>query len=135
MRQKKINPEIMYEDTEIIVCVKPAGVPVQTSRAGETDLTSALKNYRAKKGEEPYIGLIHRLDQPVRGIMVFCQDQGSRRGSFQAGQPAADHQRISGCGLQSRRPGIFAGRRPLPSGHKPHRPPVFPPAAALRPAA
>lgn len=73
MRQKKINPEIMYEDTEIIVCVKPAGVPVQTSRAGETDLTSALKNYRAKKGEEPYIGLIHRLDQPVRGIMVFAK--------------------------------------------------------------
>ena len=51
----------------------PAGVPVQTSRAGETDLTSALKNYRAKKGEEPYIGLIHRLDQPVRGIMVFAK--------------------------------------------------------------
>ena len=51
MRQKKINPEIMYEDTEIIVCVKPAGVPVQTSRAGETDLTSALKNYPRPKRE------------------------------------------------------------------------------------
>ena len=55
MRQKKINPEIMYEDTEIIVCVKPAGVPVQTSRAGETDLTSAetLGAIRAWLAESP----------------------------------------------------------------------------------
>lgn len=73
MRQKKINPEIIYEDNSIIVCIKPAGVPVQTSRPGTPDLVSALKNYRAKNHQEPYIGLVHRLDQPVRGIMVFAK--------------------------------------------------------------
>ena len=33
------------------------------------------KNYRAKKGEQPYIGIIHRLDQPVEGVMVFAKNQ------------------------------------------------------------
>lgn len=73
MRQKKIDLNIIYEDDSIIVCVKPPGVPVQTSRPGESDLVSQLKNYRAKNHQEPYIGLIHRLDQPVRGIMVFAK--------------------------------------------------------------
>lgn len=73
MRQEKINPEIIYEDNSIIICIKPAGVPVQTSRAGAPDLVSALKNYRVKNHQEPYIGLVHRLDQPVRGIMVFAK--------------------------------------------------------------
>lgn len=73
MRLKKINPEIIYEDNSIIVCIKPAGVPVQTSRPGTPDLVSALKNYRAGNHQEPYIGVIHRLDQPVSGIMVFAK--------------------------------------------------------------
>lgn len=73
MRKKKINLEIIYEDNSILVCIKPAGVPVQTARPGEADLVSVLKNYRAKNHEEPYIGLVHRLDQPVRGIMVFAK--------------------------------------------------------------
>ena len=34
-------------------------------------MESLLKNYRAGKGEQPYIGVVHRLDQPVRGVMVF----------------------------------------------------------------
>ncbi len=67
------TPEILYEDEVIIVCRKEAGVPVQTSRAGQADMVSALKNYRARKKEEPYIGLVHRLDQPVEGVMVFAK--------------------------------------------------------------
>lgn len=67
------TPEILYEDEVIIVCRKEAGVPVQTSRAGQADMVSALKNYRVGKKEEPYIGLIHRLDQPVEGVMVFAK--------------------------------------------------------------
>ena len=67
------QPEIIYEDEAVIVCRKEAGVAVQTARAGQADMVSLLKNYRAKKKEEPYIGLIHRLDQPVEGVMVFAK--------------------------------------------------------------
>ncbi len=64
---------ILYEDDAILVCRKPAGVAVQTARLGEADMESLLKNYRAEKGEEPWIGVVHRLDQPVEGVMVFAK--------------------------------------------------------------
>lgn len=64
---------IIYEDESLIVCEKPAGVATQTKRLGQADMESILKNYRAGKGEVPYIGVIHRLDQPVAGIMVFAK--------------------------------------------------------------
>ncbi|MGN0484909.1 MAG: RluA family pseudouridine synthase [Lachnospiraceae bacterium] len=67
------QPEILYEDAQIIVCIKPAGVATQTKRVGKQDMESLLKNYRAKKGEPPYIGIVHRLDQPVEGVMVFAK--------------------------------------------------------------
>ena len=47
----------------------------QTKRLGQQDMESILKNYRAKKGEPPYIGIVHRLDQPVEGLMVFAKNQ------------------------------------------------------------
>lgn len=64
---------IIYEDDAVLVVHKPGGTAVQTKRFGEKDMVSLLKNYRAKKGEEPYIGLVHRLDQPVEGVMVFAK--------------------------------------------------------------
>lgn len=67
--------EIIYEDNDIILCRKPAGVATQTKRLGQQDMISLLKNYRAKKGEEPYVGVVHRLDQPVEGLMVFAKNQ------------------------------------------------------------
>ena len=70
-----MNLEIIYEDNDIILCRKPAGVPTQTKRLGQQDMESLLKNYRAKKGEQPYIGVVHRLDQPVEGLMVFAKNQ------------------------------------------------------------
>ena len=69
------NLQIIHEDNDIIVCYKPAGVAVQTRRLGQQDMVSLLKNYRAKKKESPYIGLVHRLDQPVEGIMVFAKNE------------------------------------------------------------
>lgn len=68
-----MNINILYEDEEVIVCEKPAGVAAQTKRLGQADMESLLKNYRAGKGEQPYIGVVHRLDQPVRGVMVFAK--------------------------------------------------------------
>ncbi len=70
-----MNLQIIHEDKDIIVCYKPAGVATQTKRLGQQDMESVLKNYRAKKGESPYIGVVHRLDQPVEGVMVFAKNQ------------------------------------------------------------
>lgn len=67
--------KIIYEDDDLLVCHKPAGLATQTKRLGEKDLESCLKNYRAKKGEPPYIGVVHRLDQPVEGVMVFAKNK------------------------------------------------------------
>ena len=81
---------IEYEDDEIIVVYKEAGLPVQAGRTSRKDLVSELKNYlalqasaasgdsqdagrgQARRGE-PYLGIIHRLDQPVEGLLVFAK--------------------------------------------------------------
>lgn len=71
-----MNLEILFEDNEIIVCYKPAGIATQTSRMGEQDMVSILKNYLYKKQtdkKEPYVAVIHRLDQPVEGLLVFAK--------------------------------------------------------------
>ncbi len=65
--------EVIYEDQEIIVCYKPSGVPTQTKKFGQQDMESLIKNYRAKKKEDPFVGIVHRLDQPVEGVMVFAK--------------------------------------------------------------
>lgn len=63
---------ILYEDKDILVCEKLPGVPVQSDKTLAPDLVNQLKNYRFEKEETaPYIGLVHRLDRPVGGVMVF----------------------------------------------------------------
>lgn len=69
--------EIIFEDEFIIVCKKPPGIPTQTPKSCVTDMVSLLKNYRVSKGEPPYVGLVHRLDQPVEGVIVFAKDKKS----------------------------------------------------------
>lgn len=65
--------DILYEDGQLLVCRKPAGVPVQSGKVGQKDMVSILRNYRNEKGDGIYIGLVHRLDQPVQGVMVFAK--------------------------------------------------------------
>ncbi|MDE7322661.1 MAG: RluA family pseudouridine synthase [Lachnospiraceae bacterium] len=65
---------IVYEDDTLLVVHKPAGIATETAKIGQADVVSELKNYRKKKGESPYIGVIHRLDQPVEGLLVFAKD-------------------------------------------------------------
>ncbi len=65
--------KILYEDDSIIVCYKPAGVATQTKNIGEQDMVSLLNNHLAEKGEKPSIHVVHRLDQPVEGVMVFAK--------------------------------------------------------------
>lgn len=66
-----MRTEILYEDKDILVVYKPAGLAVQTARAGQPDVASELKNYLAST----YLGIVHRLDQPVEGLLVFARHQ------------------------------------------------------------
>ncbi len=66
--------EIIYEDEALIVCRKAAGMPVQTSGIAAKDMVSELKKYLARDfAGEPYLGVVHRLDQPVEGLVVFAK--------------------------------------------------------------
>ena len=74
---KDIRDYILYEDKDILVCHKPAGLAVQNARVGSMDMESLLNNYIAQKvpGKMPYLGIIHRLDQPVEGVLVFAKEK------------------------------------------------------------
>lgn len=67
-----MRTEILYEDQELLVVWKPAGIAVQTAQLGRQDVVSELKNYLST-GKPPYLGVIHRLDQPVEGVLVFAK--------------------------------------------------------------
>ena len=70
------NLEIIFEDSNILIIYKPAGVPVQTASITSKDCISEIKNYLSKKGvENPYVAVINRLDQPVSGLVLFALDQ------------------------------------------------------------
>ena len=68
---------ILYEDKDILVVYKPAGIAVQNARTSQMDLEHMLLNYLAEQTQGsrqiPYLGIIHRLDQPVEGILVFAR--------------------------------------------------------------
>lgn len=70
----KIN--IIYEDNHLLIVEKPINIPVQKDNTSDIDLITMLKDYRKKnenKRGEAYLGLVHRLDRPVGGIMVFAK--------------------------------------------------------------
>ena len=70
----KIN--IIYEDNHLLVIEKPINIPVQEDSSKDIDLITMLKDYRKHNENKPgeaYIGLVHRLDRPVGGIMVFAK--------------------------------------------------------------
>lgn len=114
---KHMRTEIIYEDKDILVIYKPAGLAVQTAHVGQPDVVSELKNYLAqsavdsrgmdiregngksaagsngkgvrgsrkthgKPGNQavPYLGVVHRLDQPVEGLLVFARHQKAAAG-------------------------------------------------------
>lgn len=70
----KIN--IIYEDNHLLVVEKPVNIPVQEDSSKDIDMITLLKDYRKvhenKKGDA-YLGLVHRLDRPVGGVMVFAK--------------------------------------------------------------
>lgn len=72
-----MKSKILFEDQYLIVIQKPPGLATQTARVGAMDVVSELKNYLAGTTRQsvPYVGVIHRLDQPVEGILVFAKDK------------------------------------------------------------
>jgi len=75
---------VLYEDRDILVAVKPSGVESEAAKGIEPDMINLIRNRLQKEkggsekagpagSEAPYVGLIHRLDKPVEGIMVFAK--------------------------------------------------------------
>ena len=68
--------KILYEDNHIIVVVKECNVPVQEDSSKDIDMLTMIKRYLKEKHNKPgnvYLGLVHRLDRPVGGVMVFAK--------------------------------------------------------------
>lgn len=67
---------IVYEDNHIIVVVKPQNIPTQEDITKDKDLLTMVKEYIKEKYNKPgnvYVGLVHRLDRPTGGLMVFAK--------------------------------------------------------------
>ncbi len=68
--------KIIYEDNHLLVVLKKPNIPVQEDNSKDLDLLTYLKKYLKEKYNKPgnvYLGLVHRLDRPVGGIMVFAK--------------------------------------------------------------
>lgn len=68
--------KVIYEDNHIIVVEKPCNVPTQGDETGDKDLLTMCKEYIKEKYNKPgnvYLGLVHRLDRPVGGIIIFAK--------------------------------------------------------------
>jgi len=70
------NMKILYEDNHLFCAVKPQNMPVAGDDSGDLDLLTALKGYVKEKYQKPgavFLGLVHRLDRPAGGVMVFAR--------------------------------------------------------------
>lgn len=71
-----MNLKVIYEDNHIIVVEKPPNIPSQGDKTEDTDMLTIIKEYLKEKYNKPgnvYLGLVHRLDRPVGGVMVFAK--------------------------------------------------------------
>ena len=67
--------DIVYEDNHLLVVIKPQNMPTQKDSSNDPDLLSECKKYLKEKYNKPgeaYCGLVHRLDRPTGGLMVFA---------------------------------------------------------------
>ena len=75
-KRKMNNLNVLYEDNHIIVVVKPCNILSQGDDTKDIDMLTIIKNYIKEKYNKPgnvYLGLVHRLDRPVGGVMVFAK--------------------------------------------------------------
>ena len=83
---------VLYEDNHLLVVVKPPNLPTQGDSSGDDDLLSILKGYIGNKYQKPgavYLGLVHRLDRPVGGAMVFAR---TSKAAARLSRAFADHE-------------------------------------------
>ena len=76
IKNEPILLKIIFEDNHIIVVEKPVNIPSQGDKTGDLDMLTIIKQYIKEKYNKPgnvYLGLIHRLDRPVGGVMVFAK--------------------------------------------------------------
>ena len=76
MEDGKIEMKVLYEDNHVIIVEKEPNIPSQADKTEDKDMLSMVKEYIKEKYDkkgEVYIGLVHRLDRPVGGIMVFAR--------------------------------------------------------------
>ena len=76
MNKKMQYLNVIYESNHVIVVEKPANIPSQEDKTGDINMLQMVKNYLKEKYNKPgnvYVGLIHRLDRPVGGVMCFAK--------------------------------------------------------------
>ncbi|TYP95391.1 ribosomal large subunit pseudouridine synthase D [Fodinibius salinus] len=73
------NPElpIIFEDDHLLVIEKPAGVLSQEDHTGDPDVLNLCKQHLSQSTKNPYVGLVHRLDRPVGGLMILAKTSSS----------------------------------------------------------
>lgn len=111
--------KIVYEDRDVLVIQKPAGLAAQTAKVGEPDVVSQLKNHLSPhcKGE-PYLGIVHRLDQPVEGLLVFAKNKraaASLTAQLDGGKGTGKKEAGAGT-LNKYYYGVFCGKAQTKSG-------------------
>jgi 23S rRNA pseudouridine1911/1915/1917 synthase len=70
------DPKVLYEDNHLIAVYKPAGVLIQGDKSGDVSLLDEVKAYIKRKYEKPgnvFVGLVHRLDRNVDGVVLFAK--------------------------------------------------------------
>lgn len=76
MEDGSLMINIIYEDNHLLIVEKPINIPVQADSSHDLDFLTILKDFIKKRDNKPgnvYLGLIHRLDRPVGGVMVFAK--------------------------------------------------------------
>ena len=76
VRAGRFAVDVLYEDNHVRVVVKPPNLPTQADSSGDDDLLSIMKRYIGNKYQKPgnvYLGLVHRLDRPVGGVMALAR--------------------------------------------------------------
>ncbi|MDE5897326.1 MAG: RluA family pseudouridine synthase [Clostridia bacterium] len=74
--KEKLQPTVLYEDNHVIVALKPQNLASCPDESGDGNILDYLKDYLREKYQKPgnvYLGLVHRLDRPTGGLMVFAK--------------------------------------------------------------
>ena len=102
------EPRVLYEDNHLLCVEKPVNLPAQADASGDEDLLTLCKAYIAEKYQKPgavYLGLVHRLDRPVGGAMVFARTSKAAQRLAQSMKKGAWHKTYLAvvCGHAPRR--------------------------------